>query len=251
MDIAQRDSIGKRRPGRPVGSTKSAIAAAKVKATGGSPTLAAAYSSFVARHPSSEPGGDSLDLVLRRIDERTANVIDNKTLPQRIADLTGMSLLLASKVVMGVTPLTLKMAVVIADKLGVSLDFLLTGVDKHVATPSICGCSLTPDETGFLQSYRLANDIGKAAIQFHLFLPRLLETLPEDASARVMGSLMRLHDAGEQELLSYLPEVLGRYKARTGLDPLSFYDAPPVFTPIHENMGIFGPEQLPLVGYLR
>ena len=84
----------------------------------------------------------------------------------------------------------------------------------------------------------------------HVSLPRLLEALPEQASERVIASLVRLHDAGAQDLLSYLPKVLGSFKVRTGRDPLTFQDAPPVFTPLHESLGIYGPEQMPLVQYL-
>lgn len=249
MSTTNEMSPDKKRRGRPVGSTKSALAAAKVIAGGGSPSFVMAYVSFLSRHPLAEPTGFSVELMLKRIDDLSANILDEKSLPQRLADLTGMSLALANKVVVGAMPFTAKMVAVIAEKLDASTEYLLTGVKGQVQAPKF-ECAIPPDEKEMLTHYREASETGKAELMFHVSLPRLLEVLPEQASERVIASLIRLHDAGAQDFLSYLPKVLGSFKVRTGRDPLAFQDASTIFTPLHESMGIYGPEQMPLMQYL-
>lgn len=240
-----------KRRGRPVGSAHQRKELQRKPAREASPaSLVMAYCEFLSKHPfAPEPTGLSVELILYRIDLLTANIAEGKTLAQRIATLLGMSLVLADKVVAGAAPITLKMIVVLAEKLETTTDYLLTGC-KARAPAGASQIQLDTGEEELLSDYRAGNDTAKAALMFQLALPRLLEALPEEASARVIASLVRLHDAGAQDQLRYLPRVLGAFKARTGCDPLGYLQASTVFTPLHEAWGIYGPEQQPLVRYL-
>lgn len=243
----------KKRPGRPFGSAnKRMIDPDQVRAAlSPSPqSLVMTYVAFLSKHPSPpEATGFSGELILNRIDLLTANIVENKSLAQRIADVSGMSFALADKVVAGAAQITPKMIVVIAEKLGTTTDYLLTG-RKARHPPATHGAKFYPDEKELLSQYRTGNDTAKAASMFHVALPRLLEAFPEEATARVIASLVHLHDAGAQDHLCYLPMVLGTFKMRTGRDPLEYLEEPTVFTPLHEAWGIYGPEQQPLVNYL-
>lgn len=234
-------SVAKKR-GRPVGWKKHRTA------TSDKP-YPEVYSAMIAALPPLEQQvGYHREMILRRIDELTANALDTRTLEERFAELLGMSPRLASQVVHGLQPLTTSMLAVCAEKLEVNPTFLLTGAVPAlpVQTPS----TKIPSEEGeFLRAYQNANNAGKVASFFILALPELLEFIPKEIALRVIGSLCILHDAGAQELLRFLPSVLGRYKVRTGNFPDEFNDADLIFTPLHEWLGIFGPEKNSLCMY--
>lgn len=207
------------------------------------------YSAMIAALPPLEQQvGHHLEMILRRIDELTANAFDTRTLEERFAELLGMSPRLAGQVVHGLHPLTTSMLAVCAEKLDVNPTFLLTGTVPPFPAKTL-PTDPSSEETEYLRNYRNSNNAGKVASHFILALPELLEFIPKEIALRVIGSLCILHDAGAQELLCFLPSVVGRYKVRTGNMPDEFNDADLIFTPIHEWLGIFGPEKNPLCMY--
>lgn len=186
---------------------------------------------------------------LYRIDRLTANLLENEPLSKRIADLGGLSLQMAEKVVAGLAPFPLKSLVAVAQKLGVTTDCLLMG--KRPSEPEAKSVQpLDEEEKELLKHYESADAGGRARITFIITLPQLLESMPEEASSRVVASMVHLHDAGLQELLAFLPATLGAYKVKTGVDPMDWIESPHIITPLHEWLGVFGPEQKPLLQYL-
>lgn len=226
------------RRGRPRGSTKQKPAQDQL-------TLDGSLLSYLTAHAAeTEAQGYSLQMFLRRIDIRTANIVEGKSLAQRFAETAGTSLHVATRVISGLTPLTSNMVVAIAKRLGCTTDQLLTG--QEPAQPEVPSA----DESELLDLYRKADSLGKASMLFILSLDQLLISLPDDPRDRVTASLVSLHDAGAHELLSALPSQLGAYKARTGRDPVLHGEGMTIFTPVHEFCGVFGPEQRPLQKYL-
>lgn len=234
-------SVAKKR-GRPVGCKNHRA----VPSTKAYPEVFLAM--IAALPPLKQQVGHHREMILRRIDELTANAFDTRTLEARFAELLGMSPRLASQVVHGLQPLTTSMLAVCAEKLEVNPTFLLTGAVPAlpVQTPS----TKIPSEDGeFLRAYHNSNNAGKVASHFILALPELLEFIPKEIALRVIGSLCILHDVGAQELLCFLPSVLGRYQVRTGNMPNELNHVDLIFTPLHELLGIFGPEKNPLCMY--
>ena len=208
------------------------------------------YVGFLSRHPTAEePTGFSLELFTQRFAEASANCVDARSLEQRFSEAAGISEHVAGRVLAGLTPLTAKMVAATAKHLGMSADALLLGRAPQPAPayPS----DLDADEARLLKSYRAANETGKACAFFTLALPRLLETLAPEGRDRVIGSLVALHDSGWQEQMSFLPHVLGVYQVRTGNDLTDSLGAATVFTPWHDALGVYGPEQRPLWTYLE
>lgn len=207
------------------------------------------YSAMIAALPPLEQEvGHHREMILRRIDELTANAFDTRTLEERFAELLGMSPRLAGQVVHGLHPLTTSMLAVCAEKLDVNPAFLLNGTFPPLPAKTL-PTDPSSDETEYLRNYRNSNNVGKVASLFILALPELLEFIPDEIALRVIEALCILHDTGAQELLCFLPSVLGRYKVRIGNMPNEFNDVELIFTPIHEWLGIFGPEKNPLCMY--
>lgn len=243
--------VEKKKRGRPPGLANKLKAHTSEKYPAIDPqTLVSIYVDFLSKHPASpEPSEYSLGLFLGRIDQLTANIIDNKPLAQRIAELTGMPLRLVEKVVIGAIPPPIQLVVVLAEKLEVETDYLLMGNKPHRTSP-VQISDIDAGERQMLDYYRSGDEAYKAFLMFMLALPRLLILWHPEARARVIASLVHLHDAGAQECLSILPSVLGTFKVKTGIDPSDFFGCSTVFTPVHEKLGIYGPEQVPLVQYM-
>ena len=232
-----------KRRGRPVGSRLGS-------SDGPEATMVMPYLNFLKAHPvPEEPKGYSLPLFLKRFDVLTANVIENKPLVERLAEAAGMSTHVATRVMAGLTPVTANMIAAIAKKVGCSTDLLVTGI-PHKRTNAEHDESQSVDESEVLAHYKKANPLGKASVFFVLTLQQLLDVIQEEGRSRVIGSLMRLHDAGAQEILAFLPSTLGAHKAKTGKPVGDCFDAPVVFTPVHEVCGVYGPETQPLMSYL-
>lgn len=235
-----------KRRGRPPGSIK------KPKPTQGLVTLS--WAATIANHIqksqwTSKNVGFSTELILQRVDQHTANYTHKIPLAQRIADLTGMSPALAEKVVQGNTPLTVKMVVALAKKLGFTTDYLINGERPSLpASHTYNDCD--EDEKKLLDLYRAGTPSYKACMIFIFGLEQLLYTISNEARARLIASLIRLYDNGAHDVLSHLPYVLGCFHVRTGIDPADYIDAPTIFTPVHDWMGIFGPEKMPLIRYM-
>ena len=226
-----------KRRGRPVGATGKV---SKDQST----ALVKPYQDFLEAHPvPEEPQGYSLPLFLKRFDVMTANLTENKPLVQRLAEAAGMSLHVATRVIAGLTPVTANMIAAIGKKLGCSTDALMTGVPK-AKTQSDSDKSRSEEEIQLLANYEKAAPLAKLGIFFILSLEQMLGVIEEEGRTRVIGSLLRLHDAGAQELLAFLPATLGAHQARTGKSVGDCFDAPIVFTPVHEFCGVYGPERL-------
>ena len=225
------------RRGRPVDPTKPS-----------SRSLLAPYFAFLENHPAlEEPKGFSLQLFLRRFDARTAKTTsanNDKPLAQRLAKAAGTSLHVATRIVAGLTPLTSNMVVAISKRIECTTDYLLTG--------SVEGSQKSDfsDEQVFLQHYRSADQVGKTSALFLLTLDLWLDSLPDEARDRLISSLVALHEAGAQPILAALPSVLRAFQARSGTDPMECFEASTIFTPVHEFIGVYGPEQKPLLAYL-
>lgn len=224
-----------KRRGRPIGSIRSQQRTEHVVKSN-------PYLDFLASHPVPvEPSGFSIELVLHRLDARTADFNNPRSLVARLAEAAHIPLATANDVVAGIKPFTSKMAVAVAKSIGCTTDELLNG-DLPTASAD--------DEAQFLSHYRSASPAHKEAIAFTLALGPLLELLPAEARDRVIASLVALYNAGAQELLAFLPSCLGAFQAKTGVQLDVPATAPVIFTPFHEFLGVYGPEQAPLAGYL-
>lgn len=227
--------VATKRRGRPVGSTRS-----KRRTERGAKSNQ--YLDFLAQHPVPvEPSGFSIELVLQRLDARTADFNNPRPLVERLAEAAHIPLATANDVMAGIKPFTSKMVVTMAKSIGCTTDELLNG--DHPA-PS------ADEEAKFLSLYRAANPAHKEAITFILALGPLLESLPTEARDRVIASLAALYNAGAQELLAFLPSCLGAFQAKTGVHLDVLATMPVIFTPLHEFLGVYGPEQAPLAAYL-
>lgn len=228
-------------------------ASAKLEGTPRGPAMSTSlvglYLSFLSRHPrEEEPTGFSLELFIQRYSEACANCVDTRSLEQKFSGAAGISEQVAGRVLAGLTPLTAKMAAATAKHLGMSADELLSG---RVTKAAPHNPMLSDDEIGLLKSYRAANEAGKVCTIFTSALEHLLEALDHEGRDRVIASLVALHDSGAQAHLSFLPQVLGVYQIRTGNDLTDSLGASIVFTPWHEVLGVYGPEQRPLWHYLN
>lgn len=178
----------------------------------------------------------------QRIREITACRMEGMATDERLSRILQVSPETAKELASGHKAYTVDMIQFIADRYGVSVGWLASGVGSPGATiPD------QSDEVSFVDEYRKCDSTGQACIEFILGMLNpcgFLELLSEDDRASVAASIERLL-TDDKSLAERMPElqlnVLPKVRERYALDRETLDKAELVITPLHELKGITGP----------
>lgn len=186
---------------------------------------------------------DSHYAIIERIEACLADCRITESFPVRLGKLLRISTKTADDIIAGVKPLTAPMIARLAIVTEISAHWLLTGLG-----------SKDPDGTSddksmeFLNAFRSMSPTGQRLIEFMLYFDDVMAKLPFPARNRVLASLLPFSDPAASSSLpgldfAWVPNAIGRTMARYAIGRIELDGLKVLFTPVHEVLGIYGPEE--------
>lgn len=195
------------------------------------------YGALLGAGTAAMPRDPSMEAVLERINERTASCFDDTPFAKRLARHAGISIRLAEEVISGHKPFTAPMLERVARRTEISAHWLLTG--EGTLDPS---AAAGLNEWEFIKGFRKAHPLRQRYAVFVIAFDNVMERLPWAIRNRVLAGLVTIAAAGIDEH-DWLRSAIGRCMVKYTIGMVELAGLEPIFTPVHEYLGIFGPER--------
>lgn len=173
----------------------------------------------------------------------------------------------AQAIIAGEKPITAQLLSSLANKMRFSLDWLVLGPSKqrHMQrsisieapiTADTTRAQLPADERDLLYNYDKSDTAGKRAIHFLLGIEYIPAALDDSARNRLLSGLAYLGWGGwlaDDNLADVIRDSVRKTCVVFDLENMSHADNEPanlLFTPLHEWLGVFGPENGPTLDQL-
>ncbi len=176
--------------------------------------------------------------LLARIKARTADCFSNTPFVDLLARHAGISVRIAGEVISGHKPFTTTMLDRVAVSTSTSAQWLLTG--EGSLDP--LGPSGMEEEFRFIKAFRNAPPLRQNYAIFMLSFDGVLLSLPSEIRNRVLSGLLPIAESGLEEF-EWLVNAIGRCMVSHAIEIKDLKGLDPIFTPVHEVLGIYGPER--------
>ncbi len=186
---------------------------------------------------SSTPVTRGDDGILERLAGVFADCLSPEPPSVRLGKSLGISAAAADAILAGQKPITARMLAKLGTVMNVSADWLLTG-EGSPDRPSL-EHDEQADAKQFLNAFRDASPIYQQYAVFVIAFDRVMKRLPREICLRALSGLVPF---AQMEAHDWLRGAIGRNLARLGSDAGDLCGLTQIFTPVHEALGVYGPE---------